>query len=60
MADIGYAIANVIGKKVGIGEIVKMRYSELLKNVKPKEQETEETEETEEEIIARIRKKLEA
>lgn len=55
MSDVGYAVANMIGRKIcGMKEdIISKRYAEVLTPRK------KEKEESEEEIIARIRRKLE-
>lgn len=55
MSDVGFALVNVVGKAYGAKEnIIGRRFIEILEP--PKD---EKEEETEEQIIARIRKKLE-
>jgi len=55
MSDVGFALANFVGKLYGAKEnIIGRRFIEILEP--PKD---EKEEETEEQIIARIRKKLE-
>lgn len=54
IADVGYVIANTLGKRWGAKEdLMPVRYKDISGTKKPKK------EETKEEIIDRIRKKLE-
>ena len=54
ITDVGYIIANTLGKRFGAAEdLVKERFKDISEPKKPKK------EETKEEIIDRIRKKLE-
>ena len=56
MSDVGYVLANIVGKTLyGAKEnIIAQRFCEIIEPTKE-----EKEEETEEQIIARIRKKLE-
>lgn len=54
MSDVGYALVNNMGKAFGAEYIIAQRFFEVIEPTKE-----EKEEETEEQIIARIRKKLE-
>lgn len=55
MSDVGFALVNIVGKSFGAKEnIIAQRFFEIIEPTKE-----EKEEETEEQIIARIRKKLE-